>query len=76
MNNKSIFVSLLTAVIAVFTTFSFALISENEGLKLENEQLQQEKEELRLDYVDMQIQRDILLDGAWHKNNQQMKEAE
>ncbi|GGP07330.1 hypothetical protein [Oceanobacillus neutriphilus] len=60
-----IMIAVLSAIYMMVTIYD---------LRGQNHQLRIEKEDLRLDYVEMQIQRDNLLDGAWHKNNSQMKE--
>lgn len=63
--------SILLVAAAIASIYMFMVIKD---LRTENGRLQQENAELKLDYFDMQIQRDEAIDAVWQEHNRRMME--
>lgn len=75
LNKILLNVGFYALIVAALLYFVYMLVVIND-LRADNEQLQQEIAELEIRNIDLQLQRDALIDGAWHEHNKRMMEGE
>lgn len=66
----------LTIIILGAIASMLFMRNEIKELESKNEQLLQENTELQIEYFNVRMERDELLDAVWNENNRKMKEGE